>query len=360
MAIKRHLFPIVVWITLFFVVASAVLVGLLAFAVKAPYKGYAAESVLVRIPPHSPTVAILAALEQGGVIRDRRLALITLKVLHRGRTLKAGEYRFAGPRSVEQVVLSIAAGDVVTYRVTVPEGFTADEVFSLFTSQGFGAESECQSLFTRAGEFDGVPKGAPTLEGFLFPDTYTVTRSMGTREIITMMTRQFHRRLPKGYEDSARRRGLSVLQAATLASLIEKETALTSEREVVSAVYWNRLKRGMLLQCDPTTIYALKLLHTWRGGLARSELTVAHPYNTYVNPGLPPGPICNPGLASLRAALAPADVPHLFFVAAGDGSHFFSTDYEDQQKNIVKYREAQRTAREAEKAEKAEAAPAIP
>ena len=235
MTIKRHhLFPVAIWISLFFVVASAVLVGLLAFAVKAPYKGYASGSVLVRIPPHSPTLSILTALEQGGVIRDRRLALFTLRVLHRGRTLKAGEYRFAGPRSVEQVILSIAAGDVVTYRVTVPEGFTADEVFSLFTSQGFGSEGECRALFARPDEFDGVPKGAPTLEGFLFPDTYTVTRSMGTREIITMMTRQFARRLPRGYEPAAQKRGLSILQAVTLASLVEKETALASERDIVS------------------------------------------------------------------------------------------------------------------------------
>jgi UPF0755 protein len=348
---RHHLFPVVIWITLFLVIACAVIVGLLAIAVKATYKGYSSGSVLVRIPPRSPTISILAALEQGGVIRDRRLALITLKVLHRGRTLKAGEYRFAGPRSVEQVILSIAAGDVVTYRVTVPEGFTADEVFSLFTSQGFGSDKDCRSLFERAGEFDGVPKGARTLEGFLFPDTYTVTRSMGSREIIAMMTRQFARRLPRGYEAAAQKRGLSLLQAVTLASLVEKETALTSEREIVSAVYWNRLKRGMLLQCDPTTIYALKMLRTWRGTLARSELTVLHPYNTYVNPGLPPGPICNPGLASLRAAISPADVPHLFFVAAGDGSHFFSTAYEEQQKNVVKYREVKRTAREVERAE---------
>lgn len=348
---KRHLYPIAIWITVFFVVSAAVFLGLIAFALKTPYKGYSSGSVLVRIPSHSSTVSILAALEKGGVIRDRRLGLLDLKVLHRGKTLKAGEYRFAGPRTVEQVILSIAAGDVVTYRITVPEGLTAEEVFGLFTSQGFGSEAEIRALFDRPAEFDGVPSGAPSLEGFLFPDTYTVTRSMAPREIVTMMTRRFARSLPGGYEKTARRRGLSVLQAVTLASLVEKETALESERPIVSAVYNNRLTRGMLLQCDPTTIYALKRLHRWRGGLARSELAVVEPYNTYVNPGLPPGPICNPGLASLRAAMAPASVPFLFFVAAGDGSHFFSQDYEEQQRNIIRYHEARKAAREAEAVE---------
>jgi UPF0755 protein len=275
--------------------------------------------------------------------------MVALKVLHQGKTLKAGEYRFAGPRTPEQIVLSIVAGDVVTYRITVPEGFTAEEVFTLFSSQSFSTMHDFQSLFQKSEQFEGVPKDAPTLEGFLFPDTYVVTRSMGAREILTAMTRQFARRLPDDFDQRARAQGMTLLQATTLASLVEKETAVTAERPIVAAVYRNRLRKGMLLQCDPTTIYALKRLGIWRGSLARSELAVDEAFNTYVNPGLPPGPICNPGLASLRAAIAPADVSFLYFVAAGDGSHSFSQDYEEQQRNAARYRQARRAAQEVDR-----------
>lgn len=347
----RH--SVLVWLLLAMVVGGAVGLGLVGYLVKSPFKAYTSESVLVEIPPRSSTISILTALEEGGVIRDRRLALFTLRVLHRGRTLKAGEYRFRGARTLEQVLLTIAAGDVVTYRITIPEGYLADDVFALLASQGFGTESGYHALFTKVSEFDGVPPDAPSLEGFLFPDTYTITRSMSPREILGLMTRNFARRCPRPPP------GTSVLSLATLASLVEKETAVPDERPVVSAVYHNRLRRGMLLQCDPTTIYALKRLGRWRGRLARSELTVDEPYNTYVRPGLPPGPICNPGLASLRAAAEPADVPYLFFVATGGGSHLFTSDYEEQQRNAQSYWTARRAAREAE-AEAARAAAAEP
>ncbi len=342
---KRHLVPLVLWVLLFVVLVFAVGAGLLLYAVRSPFKGYDGEEVVVSIAPRTPSAAVFVRLESLGVLRDWRLGMVALKVLHPGRTLKAGEYRFAGPRSPEQVVLSIVAGDVVTYRITVPEGFTAQEVFALFSSQGFAAPRDYDALFTRPADFEGVPAGAPTLEGFLFPDTYTVTRSMTAREIVSAMTRQFARRLPPGFAAEAKARGWGVLEATTLASLVEKETALAAERPLVAGVYRNRLKAGMPLQCDPTTIYALKRLGRWRGALARSELTVDDPYNTYVRVGLPPGPICNPGLASLRAAVAPADVDYRYFVAAGDGSHLFSRDYEDQQRNAARYREARRAAR---------------
>lgn len=342
----RHLVPLLVWTAFFAILAAAVGFGLLIYAIRAPYKGYAGDEVIVSIAPRTSSAAVFTRLESLGVLRDWRLGMVALKVLHRGKTLKAGEYRFAGPRAPDQVVLSLVAGDVVTYRITVPEGFTADEVFSLFSSQGFAAQRDYDFLFTRPAEFEGVPTGAPTLEGFLFPDTYTVTRSMTAREILAAMTRQFARRLPADFAQKAKALGFGVLEATTLASLVEKETSLPAERPIVAGVYRNRLRAGMLLQCDPTTIYALKRLGRWRGSLARSELMVDEPYNTYVRAGLPPGPICNPGLASLRAAVEPADVDYRYFVAAGDGSHLFSRDYEDQQRNAARYHEARRAARE--------------
>lgn len=346
---RRARLPLALWLLLSVVVAAAVATFLVAFAIKTPYKGYRADSVLVRIPPRSSTLSILEALEAGGVIRDRRLGLIDLKILHRGKTLKAGEYRFAGPRSAEQVILSIASGDVVTYRVTVPEGFSAEEIGALFASQGFGTESDYRRLVNSPAQFEGLPKEARSLEGFLFPDTYTVTRSMTAREILTLLTRQFARRATTTVMPRPQAPGRSLLEAVTLASLVEKETAVPEERPLVAAVYANRLARGMLLQCDPTTIYALKRRGLWHGVLSRGDLAVDEPYNTYVVPGLPPGPICSPGLASLRAAAAPARVPYIYFVATGDGSHRFSTNYEEQQRNVAQYRQARQAARDAER-----------
>ena len=344
--------PIVVWAAAALLVVAAAFTGLVLVAVKMPYKGYTAEAVVVNIVPRSPTVAILASLENEGVLRDWRLGLFALRLLHPGKTLKAGEYRFSGERTPEQVILSIVAGDVVTYRVTVPEGFTADEVFALFTSQGFGFPADFQFLFSRPAELEGVPTEAPTLEGFLFPDTYTVTRSMSAREIVSTMTRQFARRLPPKYAEQARAEGLTLLSAVTLASLVEKETSIPEERPFVSAVYHNRLKRGMFLQADPTTIYALKRLGEWRGALARSQLAVEEPYNTYARLGLPPGPICNPGLPALQAAIAPANAEFLFFVAAGDGSHLFSSTFDEHERNVARYLQTRRAARGAGRGER--------
>ncbi|HMA28958.1 MAG TPA: endolytic transglycosylase MltG [Thermoanaerobaculia bacterium] len=345
----RHATSLVAWVFALAVVAMAVGIALVSFLLRTPYQGYAGEEVIVTVAPRTPSASVFESLQSKGVLRDWRLGMVALKVLHPGKTLKAGEYRFAGPRTPEQVVLSIVAGDVVTYRITVPEGFTADEIFRLFSSQSFSTMRDFQALFQKPDELEGVPKDAPSLEGFLFPDTYVVTRSMGAREILTAMTRQFVRRLPEGFEQKARAQGMTLLQATTLASLVEKETAVTAERPIVAAVYRNRLRKGMLLQCDPTTIYALKRLGIWRGSLARSELALDEPFNTYVNPGLPPGPICNPGLASLRAAIAPADVSFLYFVAVGDGSHSFSADYEEQQRNASRYRQTRRAAQEADR-----------
>jgi UPF0755 protein len=339
---KRHLYPILVWALVATVVAAAALAGLVFVAMKMPYKGYAGESVVLNIVPRTPTVTVLTSLETAGVLRDWRLGFVALRLLHPGQTLKAGEYRFSGERTPEQVILSIAAGDVVTYRITVPEGLTADEVFALFTSQGFGFPADYQYLFSHPGELEGVPTGVPSLEGFLFPETYTVTRSMSPREIVAMMTRAFGRKLPPNYEELARSAGLSLLQAVTLASLVERETAIPEERPLVSAVYHNRLRHRMLLQADPTTIYALKRLGEWRGALARSQLTVQEPYNTYVHAGLPPGPICNPGLTALEAAVLPAASDFLFFVAAGDGSHLFSTTFDEHGRNVTRHLESRR------------------
>jgi UPF0755 protein len=289
----------------------------------------------------------VTALEEGGLLRDRRLGSIALKSHYRGKTLKAGEYRFEEPLSPVDLLHPIVAGDVVKWKVTIPEGLSADEIFPLFEARDFGKAADFDRLFKEPGTFPSIPKEARTLEGFLFPQTYTLSRPRTSREIVDLLTREFRQSLPPSFAAEAERAGLTVLEAVTLASMIEKETSLASERPLVAAVYHNRLRIGMPLQCDPTVIYALRRRGDWKGPLSRDDLAIDDPYNTYNRRGLPPGPICSPGLASLQAAVAPARSQALYFVArgAGDGSHFFSETYEGQQHNVAQYRRTQRAAR---------------
>lgn len=337
---------------LIFVLAAGVLVvGAVVALVEAPWKGYPGESVVVEIASGTSSRAILARLADEGVVRSRLLAEVAMRVLFRGRSLKAGEYRFEGPKSTEEVLRTLVEGRVVVHRVTIPEGLSADEIFELLARERLASKDDLEALFGKPSLFTGIPAGAPTLEGFLGPATYDFTRSQRPREIVGALLKAFARSLPSRFDERARALGRTPLEAVTLASLVEKETAVASERAIVSAVYHNRLRIGMPLQCDPTTIYALRRNGLWTGTLKHEGLSVDDPYNTYANPGLPPGPIASPGAASLEAAVAPADVPYLYFVAAGDGSgtHRFATSYDDQLTNVARLRRA-RAERETDSA----------
>lgn len=326
---------------------AAAALGAALFAVRSPWKGWEGEARVVLIPPGSPAGAILARLEEEGIVRSRRLAWAAYRVLFRGRSLKAGEYRFESPLSVEEVLRKLVEGQVVTHRVTIPEGLTAEETFELLARAGLATTEELRTLFAEPRLFPGTPDGAATLEGLLGPDTHLFTRTQGAREIVATLVEGFRRSLPERFEERARALGRTPLEAVTIASLVEKETAVAPERALVSAVYHNRLRVGMPLQCDPTVIYALRRKGLWKGDLTREGLAVDDPYNTYANAGLPPGPIASPGAAALEAAVAPADVPYLYFVAVGDGSgeHRFSVTYAEHLANVALFRRA-RAARE--------------
>ncbi len=316
--------------------------------VRTPYKGYAGEAAVVELPSGTTTKAVLRTLEREGVVRSRHLAYAAFRLLFQGKSLKAGEYRFEGPRSTAEVLRDLVEGRVVVHRVTIPEGLSAGETFDLVVHEGLAARAELDALFGKPGEFEGVPAGAPSLEGFLGPETYLFTRTQGAREIVGTFVRSFRRSLPERFEERAMALGRTPLEAVTVASLVEKETGVAAERALVSAVYHNRLKVGMPLQCDPTVVYALRRKGLWSGALTREGLEIDDPYNTYARGGLPPGPIASPGAAALEAAVAPADVPYLYFVAAGDGSgaHRFAVTYEEHRANVALFRRA-RAAREA-------------
>jgi len=248
--------------------------------------------------------------------------------------LHAGEYEFDRGISLLEILRKLETGRVITHQVTIPEGFTAQDIARLLAGERLVDAARLTALVRDAkfAESVGVPAGG--LEGYLFPDTYRLTRGMGEEEILRLMVGRFRQAVPKDIESQALRLGLDVHSVVTLASLIEKEAKLNSERPVVAGVFYNRLRRNMPLQSDPTAVYGAA---DPRHRITPLDLRRRSPYNTYLKAGLPPGPIANPGLASLMAALNPAHVNFLYFVAKNDGSHFFSRTLEQHLQAVRKY-----------------------
>jgi UPF0755 protein len=277
----------------------------------------------------TPTAEIFRKLEKEGVVRDARLAEIYYR-LYRSRTpLQAGEYRFDRPMPIDDIINRMGRGEVLKYSVVVPDGLTAEETFELFWSRGIGGPEAFHRALLDTELLPGLTSGVSDLEGFLFPDTYLVTRSTPARAIVDLMIAQFRKNFAPDMGEKAERLGLTVVQAVTLASIVEKESGLTREGPTIASVYLNRLKRGMRLQADPTVIYALKRDGKWTGTLHRSDYAYESPYNSYASDGLPPGPICNPGLTALKSAVSPAKTDYLYFVADASGGHKFSRTFEE-------------------------------
>jgi len=272
-------------------------------------------------------------LEAAGVVRNALAFRLWARWAGRDRTIQPGTYRFDGPTDMTRVLERLAAG-VEPIEVTVPEGLTVREIGALLAARGLasGDDVRCLALDPEFLLAAAVP--GPQLEGFLFPDTYRFAPTVGTSEILETMVRRFHERFDAEHWRRAAERGLSINQIVTLASIIEKETGKPAERPLIAAVFANRLRIGMPLQSDPTVIYGIP---DFGGDLTRADLTRFSPYNTYVVGGLPPGPIANPGLAAIDAALAPADSGALYFVSRNDGSHEFSTTLADHNRAVARY-----------------------
>ena len=298
------------------------------------YRGYESAEVFVDIPPGTSTSAIGRRLVTSGVVRDETTFRIALWRSGRDRGLQAGEYRFEAPLSAMAVVGAIAAGRVHLLPITFPEGLTRHEMAERYGRSGLGSAEAFLAASTRVDLVADVDPDAPDLEGYLFPETYSLPRGATADDLVEAMVAQFHRTFDADLRARAAARGLGVREVVTLASLIRRETGLDEERPIVSAVFNNRLDRRMLLQCDPTVIYALQLAGLYDGNLTRENLRFDSPYNTYVYPGLPPGPIGAPNGDDLRAAVAPADVSHLYFVSRNDGSHVFADTLREHNRNV--------------------------
>ena len=299
-----------------------------------PYQGFQGE-VFVEVPRGTGTGAIADALVAAGVVRSRWDFLVA-RTLNREGVLQAGEYRFQHAATPREIVSRIRRGDIFFYELIVPEGRNMFDIAASVEQLGlFPAAAFLEAVRNPAMIRDLDPK-APTLEGYLFPDTYKVGRHITPERLCHMMTAKF-REAWTGLETTA-----NVHDTVTLASLVEKEGKLEDERPRIAAVFANRLRIGMKLDCDPTTIYAALLENRYRGTIYRSDLDRDHAYNTYHYAGLPPGPIANPGVASIRAALAPAATDSLYFVARADGSggHQFSSTLAAHESAVTRYHRA--------------------
>ena len=305
--------------------------------VHAPFKGFTGAEQFVEILPGSSNRAIANRLVDAGVVRDPLTFRAAVQMSGDTRKLKAGEYRFDRALTPLEVIDKIARGDVYVVTVTFPEGLNIGEMAKLFESHGFGSAASFVDAARDVKAIHDLDPAATDLEGYLFPDTYVVPRKTDAPKLVRLMVGQFLKAFTPEMRAQVAARHQMVRAVVTLASLVEKETAKTDERPIVAAVYGNRLRVGMLLQCDPTVIYALERAGRYHGNIHKDDLQMDSPYNTYRFPGLPPGPIASPGRASLAAAVAPADADYLYFVSRNDGSHEFARTLADHNRNVQKF-----------------------
>ena len=289
------------------------------------------------------TAAILRELRSQGVLRDEYVPLIYLKVLRNRESMKAGIYEFSGPMSPIDVLEKLIRGDVILSSITVREGLDRFAVGRLFAAAGYGTDEQWRELTSEPELIRDIAPEAQSLEGYLFPDTYKFDPGTPAAAIVRAMVDNFRKNFSS--EMAYIGTGLSMHETVALASIVETEARIPQERPLVAGVYLNRIRKRMLLGADPTVIYALKLAGRWDGNIRKPDLQIDSPYNTYRFPGLPPGPIANPGLASLRAAAAPAATNYLYFVARSDGSHAFSTNLDEHNRNVNEFQRRRPPAR---------------
>jgi UPF0755 protein len=302
-----------------------------------PYKGYTAAEQFVEVPPGASPNTIGRRLAAAGVVRDLATFRYVLARSGQERRLKAGEYRFDRPLRPREVIDMLARGAVYLRPLTFREGLSIRQMAGIYEQAGFGPASEFTSAATNVSLINDLDPDARDLEGYLFPNTYSLPRRATASQLIDQMVGAFRAALTDDVKAGAAARGLSVRELVTLASIVEKETGKPDERPMVAAVYSNRLRIGMGLQCDPTVIYALERAGRYTGNLTREDLRFDSPYNTYRYAGLPPGPIASPGRASLEASALPADVPFIYFVSRNDGSHAFASTLAEHNRNVLEY-----------------------
>jgi peptidoglycan lytic transglycosylase G len=310
------------------------------YCIEKPYQGFGSEGVFVTVPKGASQRGVSHILAKEGVIRSAWAFEIYAR-RHPKPPLQAGEYFFDRPASGKDVFWTIADGKIFEKAFTVREGETMFDIARELETDKFMTADEFLQSASNADLIKDIAPEAKTLEGFLYPATYHLPRHPAPNELTAEMVQKFREEwaqlAPPGTDKTGLADGRPVLSVVTLASLVERETPKPDERPLVAGVFENRLRKKMLLQCDPTVIYALQQAGGYDGELNSKDLHFDSPYNTYEHRGLPPGPIGNPGEASLRAALEPAQTGYLYFVANTEGGHFFSDTLEEHNKNVVRY-----------------------
>ncbi|MEA4883445.1 MAG: endolytic transglycosylase MltG [Clostridia bacterium] len=332
-----------------FILIAILAVGAAAFVElqRPPSSGAVGARVQVAIPDGATASQIAAILQQNGLIRYREGFRIEACMLGKESLLKAGRYEFTVGQSVRSILEAVASGRVVMTRITIPEGSTARQIAHIFAVSGLAQEAEAMALVNDPPKeireaYPFLPYGE-SLEGYLFPDTYEFADGVSPLRIIRAMLAQFQKTAGAAFDKASfHPSALSDRDALILASVVEKEAKAPEERSIIAQVFLNRLERGMPLQSCATVQY---LLPVPKERLLNTDLEIDSPYNTYINKGLPPGPISNPGLASITAVLTPKPGDYLYFVAAGDGSHIFSRTYEEHLRAKAKVERGARLAK---------------
>lgn len=306
-----------------------------AFDLLVPVDRTEIRGVEVEIPRGATFRQAAEILAQNGLIRDTNVFLALGRLTGADRKIRAGYYSFWSSMSPLEIFGIIRTGRIIEYEIRVLEGDSLPEIAAAFARTGIISESEFLKL-AKDGDFLAAKEiGAPSVEGYVFPDTYIVPKGTSAEDALELMVSRMQEKFSSDLRDRAAKIGMTEHEVLTLASIIEKEAVVDSERSVISAVYHNRLKKRMPLQADPTSIYGIK---SSRERITRTDLLRKTPYNTYIIKGLPPGPIASPGIKSIRAALYPADVPYLYFVSNNDGTHQFSSTLREHEEAVRAYR----------------------
>lgn len=321
----------IIFFGLCFLIIVFLVMGLGLFYLSPAEKGGADQVIIVKEGLSLTEVA--RELERRKIITNKTLFMLWARLMGYSRKIKAGEYRLSPDMSPIGILEKLTRGAIITHPVTIPEGFTREQIAGLLKLEGLVSKKEFLSLTEDPAILKqyGVP--GPTLEGYLYPDTYQFARGISAETAIDAMVQQFWQ-MAGPWGERAREVGMNMNEVVILASIVEKETGRPQERPAIASVFSNRLKRGMRLESDPTVIYGLK---DFDGNLTRKDLSTPTPYNTYVIRGLPPGPIANPGLEAIKAVLYPAKSEYLYFVSKNDGTHYFSRTLSEHNKAVQNY-----------------------
>ncbi|MEA1936254.1 MAG: endolytic transglycosylase MltG [Thermodesulfobacteriota bacterium] len=321
-----------------FIAVTCIIIPFVLYAVFSNYAETPTDnlnrSVTIEIPKGASFSNVTAILEKENLIKHKKSFYLLARLKDAPTHIRAGEYDLNSSMSPADIINKLIKGKIKGHYVLIPEGFNISQIAARLTSMELVNEEKFIEIASDPEFVSSLGIQGSSVEGYLFPDTYILSRSMDTKEIIKFMVTRFRQKVTPDMIQRAKELGFTTKEFVTLASIIEKEGGPKEERALISAVFHNRLKKGIKLQSDPTVIYGIK---GFDGNIKRKHLREKTPYNTYRIKGLPPGPISNPGMDSLLAALYPASVDYLFFVSKNNGTHYFSSDLTSHNKAVLKY-----------------------